>query len=127
MTPLVFVALALAGGLGAVARLVLDALVRSRVPATIPLGTAIINVSGSLVLGLLVGLVSAGTLPLAVQLIAGTGFLGGYTTFSTASVETVRLVQQRRVRAAVSYALGTLALALAGAALGLWLGSLTAR
>lgn len=127
MTPPLFVAIALAGGIGALARLVLDAVVRSRVPATVPLGTAIINVSGSLVLGLLVGLVTAETLPLEVQLVAGTGFLGGYTTFSTASVETVRLVQQGRVRAAASYALGTLVLSLAGAAFGLWLGSLIAR
>jgi CrcB protein len=58
-------------------------------------------------------------LPLEVQAIAGTGFLGGYTTFSTASVETVRLVQSGRPGTGLLNAVGTMVLALAGAAGGL--------
>ena len=49
----------------------------------------------------------------------GTGLLGGYTTFSTASVETVRLLQQRRYAASLGYGLGVLVLSVAAALLGL--------
>jgi CrcB protein len=54
----------------------------------------------------------------------GTGFLGGYTTFSTASVETVRILQERRWGAGIAVSLGTLVAAIALAGLGLWLGAL---
>jgi CrcB protein len=124
MTPLVFTLLAVAGGIGAAARLVLDGLVRSRIQTAFPAGTALINVSGSLLLGFLTGLTLAHALPEEWHLILGTGFLGGYTTFSTASYETVRLLQARRYRAGVANGLGTLLGAVLAAALGLWLGSL---
>lgn len=123
MTVLLFLALALAGGVGAGLRLLLDGLIRSRI-RSFPLGTVIINVTGSFLLGLLVGLVGAGALPREAQLVAGTGFLGGYTTFSTASFETVRLIQERRGVAALLNGLGTAVLATAAAGLGLVLGAL---
>jgi CrcB protein len=111
-----------AGGLGAVCRFVVDGVVRSRSGATFPLGTLVINISGSLVLGLVTGLTVAQLLPDAVRLVVGTGFLGGYTTFSTASFETVRLVQERRLPAALLYGLGTLVATTAVAGLGLVIG-----
>jgi CrcB protein len=113
--------LAGAGGLGAVARLVLDGAVRERSEVT-GLGTLLVNLSGSLLLGLVVGLGSASVLPQALRLVLGTGFLGGYTTFSTASVETVRLVRQRRFAAAGLHGLGMLVGSVALAALGLGIG-----
>jgi CrcB protein len=82
----------------------------------------VINVTGSFLLGLVTGLVLAHGLPAEWRAILGTGFLGGYTTFSTASYETVRLAQQRRYRAALFNGVGMLVLALAAAGLGLWLG-----
>jgi CrcB protein len=114
--------IAAAGGLGAVARLVLDGLVRSRIRVAYPVGTTLINLSGSLVLGLLTGLVLGGAAPESWRLVAGTGFLGGYTTFSTASVETVRLLQDRRWWAAVLNGLGMLVGCTVLAALGLLAG-----
>ena len=111
-----------AGGLGAVCRFVLDGAVRSRSGPAYPLGTAVINISGSLILGLLTGLTIAHLLPDTVRLVVGTGFLGGYTTFSTASFETVRLVQERRVPAALLYGLGTLLATTTVAGLGLLIG-----
>jgi CrcB protein len=112
---------ALAGGLGAVARLVLDGVVKARTGAGYPVGTTVINLSGSLLLGLVGGL--AGTLlPEPVRLVLGTGFLGGYTTFSTAAVETVRLAAERRPLAAWANGLGMLVAAVGLAGLGLWLG-----
>jgi fluoride exporter len=74
------------------------------------------------VLGFVTGLVLARAAPEAVRSVVGTGFLGGYTTFSTASFETVRLVETGRLRAAVGYGLGTLVATVGVAALGLWLG-----
>jgi CrcB protein len=111
-----------AGGLGAVCRFVVDGVVRSRSGAAFPLGTLVINISGSLVLGLVTGLTVAQLFPDAVRLVVGTGFLGGYTTFSTASFETVRLVQERRLPAALLYGLGTLVATTAVAGLGLVIG-----
>ncbi|MBN9187444.1 MAG: CrcB family protein, partial [Microbacterium sp.] len=78
----VVVALSVAGGVGAGCRFVVDGFVKGRVRAAFPVGTAIINVTGSFLLGLVTGLALAHTLPPEWRLILGTGFLGGYTTFS---------------------------------------------
>ncbi|MHA7263912.1 fluoride efflux transporter CrcB [Arthrobacter sp. TMN-37] len=112
------VALAAAGGLGAGARFLLDGMISSRVRSGFPLGTVLINVTGSFLLGLLAGLAASAVLPPSAVLVAGTGFLGGYTTFSTASVDTLRLLRAGRRTLALVSALGTLAGALGAAALG---------
>jgi CrcB protein len=91
---------ALAGSVGAAARFVVDGIIRAKVITRIPVGTIAINLSGSFVLGLLTGLVVFHHAPNEVALAAGTGLCGGFTTFSTASFETVRLVQQGELRAA---------------------------
>jgi len=112
-------AVALAGGIGAVCRMVLDGAIKAWTRVPYPLGTTVINVSGSLVLGFVTA-IGAGLGPWAVVL--GTGLLGGYTTFSTASYESVRLAQEGRWRAAVANGFGMLVAALVAAAIGLWLG-----
>lgn len=124
MNPLVVIALSVAGGLGAVTRLVFDGFLRSRVKIAYPLGTTVINVTGSLLLGLVTGLAITHALTPEWRLVLGTGFLGGYTTFSTASFETVRLAQEGRYAAALTNGLGMFVAALIAAAGGLWLGSL---
>lgn len=123
MTPLLFLALSAAGGVGAVARFALDSAVRSRVRSALPLGTIGINLSGSLALGLLTGFVTGHALPDALRIVVGTGFLGGYTTFSTASVETVRLVQAGRRGAALVSGPLVLVAGVALATVGLLVGS----
>lgn len=115
MTPLL---MAVAGGLGAGSRYSLDAWLRPRVSARLPWSTHLINLSGSLLLGLIVGLGADDTW----HTIAGTGFLGGYTTFSTASVESVHLALDRRYGAATVNAIGMLVLSIAAASLGYALG-----
>jgi CrcB protein len=124
MNPLVIIALSIAGGIGAVVRLVFDGFLRSRVTTPYPLGTTVINVTGSLLLGLITGLALTHGIPLEWRLILGTGFLGGYTTFSTASFETVRLAQQGRYGAALTNGLGMFLAAVLAAGAGLWLGTL---
>lgn len=124
MTPLAFLALALAGGIGATARFLLDGVIRAHSRGPMPWGTILINVSGSLVLGLLAGLAGGALLPDELFAITGAGFLGGYTTFSTASFETIGLLQERRWTLAAANGLGTLVVATGAAGLGLWVGSL---
>lgn len=111
--------LALAGSAGAVARFVVDGAVRTRCATAWPVGTLLINVTGSVLIGVLTGLVLFHGSPSALTTVAGTGFCGGYTTFSTASFETVRLLQQRRYVTAALSAAGGVLLPVAGAALGL--------
>lgn len=128
MTPtLTLLAVCAAGGVGAAARLALDGLIRGRLASTYPVATTIINLSGSLLLGLVTGLATDSLLPRTVQIVLGTGFLGGYTTFSTASFETVRLIEDRRPLAALANAIGALAAGTALAALGLLLGLAAGR
>jgi len=107
-----------AGGIGAALRLVLDGLIKARIRSSYPVGTTVINVTGSFLLGLLTGLAMSHAVPQRWQLVAGTGLLGGYTTFSTASFETVRLIEDRRYVAAACNGLGMLIVCTAAAALG---------
>jgi CrcB protein len=118
MTPALLLLLAVAGGVGSALRFLVDGMLREVVGTRLPWGTAVINVSGSFLLGLLTGLATHG-LPVEVLAVLGTGLLGGYTTFSTASVETVRLLQQRRYAASLLYGGGVLVLSVAAALLGL--------
>lgn len=124
MTPLLFAAMAAAGGAGACARFALDAAISRRVHTIFPWATFSINFSGSLALGLLTALAAGQLLNPAWALVLGTGFLGGYTTFSTASYETVRLLGEKRYAASLVNAVGVLAACTGAAALGWWLGSL---
>ncbi len=109
----------LAGATGALTRFLLDASIKRRWQTAFPWATVIINVTGSLLLGILAGLVLFGDQPSAWQTVVGTGFCGGYTTFSTASFEIVRLVQQNRRGLALLNATGSLVMSVAACAVGL--------
>jgi CrcB protein len=84
-----------------------------------PWGTLLINVSGSLILGLFLSAQSRLTGNPYARLIIATGILGAYTTFSTFVYETVRLVQHGDGLIAVTYVLASLGLGLAAAVLGI--------
>lgn len=113
---------AIAGGLGAVARFVLDQVVTRRTRAAYPVGTSVVNLAGSFLLGLVTGLAAGQLLSPSWQVVAGTGFLGGFTTFSAATVEVVRLANSGRRRVAAVHAVGLLFASLAAAGLGWVLG-----
>ncbi|MGC4806964.1 fluoride efflux transporter FluC [Micromonospora sp. DT233] len=124
----------LAGGLGALSRAGVDALVKpwwkrraSGPSRAFPASTFLINVSGAFVLGIVTGY-AAKNLAGAAQdfaTIAGVGFLGAYTTFSTEQWHTLGLLRRNAAVEAVNV-LGSLGASLALAALGLWLGNLLA-
>ncbi len=90
-----------------------------------PWGTLAINVAGSFLIGLLAVpflLSDRGAHPFAPLVV--TGVLGGFTTFSAFSLDTLRLIEGGRIGAAVYYVGGSVALSLGACALGLWLGRL---
>ena len=94
MSPAASAAFVAAGGGGAVARFLLDRAVVDRTRGVFPWGTLVINVTGSLLLGLITGLALHHGLSKSAKIVLGTGFCGAYTTFSTFSFETVRLIEE---------------------------------
>jgi CrcB protein len=109
----------LAGASGAVTRFLLDAWTKQRWQSPFPMATVVINITGSLLLGVLAGAVLFHDQPSTWQTVLGTGFCGGYTTFSTASFETVRLIQQGRRTLALLNAGISLVVSVAACAAGL--------
>ena len=110
--------------LGANARYWIGVWAKSQFPSPFPLGTFIVNVLGSLLLGVLVALsLKRGDLSQATLLLLGTGFMGSFTTFSTFSVETVQLMTNGNWQLALFNVAGSLILGLGG----VWIGSQVAR
>ncbi|QDU23245.1 fluoride efflux transporter CrcB [Urbifossiella limnaea] len=117
------VLLAVGGGAGANARFYLGRWVAEwqlrHGGVSFPWGTCVINVTGSALLGFLAAacLGSADPGRRAWYLLLGTGFCGGFTTFSTFSVEALDLIREERIGAAVVYVLGSVLAGLGAAAL----------
>ena len=118
MSPLLFLGAALAGGVGAVLRYLADLGIARFAGRRFPWGILLVNISGSFALGLVTT-----SLPDAAFLL-GAGLLGGYTTFSTAMLDTVALWREGERPASAFNAVGMLLLGMAAAGLGLALGSL---
>jgi CrcB protein len=117
-------AVALAAGVGAVARYVIDQIVQHRARGDFPYGTVIINLSGSLLLGFTTGLALHHGLPATPTVILGAGFAGGYTTLSTWAWETLALAEAGDLLEASLNTAGSFAAGLAVAAAGLGLAML---
>lgn len=120
-----WVLLAVAGGVGSVLRMWVGILIEKGPRPRIPVGTTVINVTGSFLLGLLTALALDHAGLADLKLIVGVGLLGGYTTFSTASVEIATLALSDRPPGgilAVLHGASMLVLAAAAGAFGLWLG-----
>ena len=97
-TVLVWVGVVVIGGIGSVLRFVIDRTVARRASRPFPFGTLAVNLSGAALLGFLGGL----ALNKEAALLAGTAFVGAYTTFSTWMLETQRLGEERQLRAALT-------------------------
>lgn len=119
MSVLVWLGVAGLGGVGALLRFFVDGIVASRVGRDIPLGTLIVNLSGTVTLGLLVGLGFTGDR----LVLAGTATIGSYTTFSTWMLETQRLAEDGELAVAVGNLLVSLGVGLGAAAIGRLIGA----
>ena len=117
MSPAAWVAFVVAGALGAPLRYLIDGAVGERTDGLVPRGILVVNVGGSFLFGLVTGLALHSGLGRTPRIVIGTGFCGAFTTFSTFTYETVRLLEEGRGRDAaanvgLSLVLGTVAAAL---------------
>lgn len=110
---------ALGGALGASTRYLLGMWIQTRVGSDFPWGTFVINVTGSFLIGLVLGLVNAGTLSAEARLFLAVGVLGGYTTFSSFSYETLELLGDGNIQAFLFNAIGQLVAGLLAVYLGI--------
>jgi CrcB protein len=118
LTP--YLAISAGGALGANARYLVASWATTQWGTQFPVGTLLINVSGSFVIGLYLTLATERfTGHPAVRLFVATGFLGGYTTFSTFSVEALRLIETGNAAAGISYMVASVVLSIVAAAIGM--------
>ena len=107
------------GGLGSMARYAISTATKGLMP--FPLGTLTVNVIGSFLMGLLVTFLIGKSFSESARLMLAVGFLGGFTTFSSFSLETLMLFEKGQTLAAASNVILNLALGLPAAALGVHL------
>jgi CrcB protein len=119
-----WVLVAVGAAAGAPLRYVIDTVVSERISGVFPLGTLVVNVSGSLVLGVITGLALYHGFTGAPKLVLGTGLIGAYTTYSTFTFETVSLFEDGEAWSAVRNILWSLVTAGAAATVGLALAAL---
>jgi CrcB protein len=117
-----FLVVAAGGFVGAPSRYLLDRAVTRRVNSDLPWGTFAINISGSFLLGFLTGLTLSHHLSDLGKALLGTGFCGAYTTFSTFTFETLRLLEDGRYFEAAANVVVSVLVGLAAATAGLALG-----
>lgn len=106
------------GFLGAICRYITVLYLKKRIPGNFPNGTLIVNLTGSFLLGVLLGINGKES----VTLFFGTGFMGAFTTFSTFKLETIQLLESKEKSSAFVYAFLTYFLGITLAYLGFVLG-----
>lgn len=119
---MVYLWVALGGAAGAAARYGVAQWAGSRWGWSLPWGTFAVNITGSLAIGLLMALLLGRSADPAYRFLLVTGFLGGYTTFSAFSLETLALIETRRFGEAALYVGGSVLLGLLGCFVGLVVG-----
>ncbi|MBY0120379.1 fluoride efflux transporter CrcB [Bacillus sp. S/N-304-OC-R1] len=112
--------ISIGGFIGAICRYKLSLLLNSKKSGTIPLGTLFVNLTGSFLLGLILGLDSSEN----AHLLFGTGFMGAFTTFSTFNLEAVKLLQSNAKQRAVFYILSTYIFGITLAFIGYYIGKI---
>ena len=122
-----YLLVAAGAAIGAPLRYLTDRAVQSRHGSAVPFGTLTVNVVGSLILGAVVAATMAHPAPTDLQTLLGTGFCGAFTTYSTFSYETVRLMQERAGRAAAISVALTLVAGVGAAAAGFALAAAVVR
>jgi fluoride exporter len=120
----VWFGIVIAGAIGAPTRFLLDGFVQDHTSGAFPWGTFVINMTGSIILGFITGLALYHAFPTTPKIILGTGFCGAYTTFSTWTFETIRLLEEGAVREALLNAGMSLIIGMGAAGAGLALAAL---
>ncbi len=122
MNPAILLAVALGGALGSLLRYFVAGAIQSAASSGFPWGIFVVNVSGGFVMGVIVEL---GALKLQmspeIRAFLTVGILGGYTTFSTFSLDSVLLIQRGAYLSAATYVAGSVALSILALFAGLWL------
>ena len=111
----------LGGAIGAAVRFLLGEFINKRWSKKLgkfPLGTWIINISGSFLLGVIAKLHLTNCIVDWVWYFVGVGFCGAYTTFSTFGYETIRLIEDKKNRLAIIYVFSSLVLGVVSASIG---------
>ncbi len=124
-----YVWVALGGALGSVARFAIATVLAERLAHSFPWLTLLVNATGSLAIGFLASLGARGVQALATDGARSfllVGILGGYTTFSAFSLQTLQLAQKGELVSALAYVALSLLFCLGGVALGYWLGAVVA-
>jgi CrcB protein len=117
------VLISLGGAAGAASRYVVDQWVWQRMPGAFPLGTLVVNMSGSLLLGFLFALaIERGVLPASVRGPLLVGFIGAYTTFSTLMLESWRLIEDGAVGLGLANLVGSMVIGMIVLVVGLQVG-----
>ena len=117
-----WLAVAVGGALGAMARYGVSSIIFNPSSQKFPWATMSVNVLGSFVMGMLfVIIVEKGALPAEMRSLLMVGFLGAFTTFSTFSLDALGLWQNGHLLLALVYALGTVVLCLAAISIAVWL------
>lgn len=124
MSTVGWLAFVVAAATGAVLRYLLDGIIADRTEGSFPWGTFVINVSGALLSGFLTGLALYHAFPATPKVVLVTGFCGAYTTFSTFTFETVRLIEESALTEAALNVGGSLLAGTFAAGVGLALASL---
>jgi CrcB protein len=118
-----YAAISIGAVLGANARFLLGGWIAERFGASFPLGTLVINVTGSFLIGLVLTITTDRLVPPWFRPLFAIGFLGSYTTFSTFSYETLALARDGALAEAAINVVGSVLIAL----IGVYLGALVAR
>lgn len=119
--PLVLIALG--GAAGAASRYLVDQWIAQRATGAFPWGTLLVNLSGSLVLGVLFALaIERGALPASIRAPILIGFIGAYTTFSTLMLESWRLIEDGALVLGLMNLVGSSVLGIVAVVAGLLLG-----
>lgn len=115
------IAVFIGGGIGSTARFLLAAVVQRSFPGIFPWGTLAVNIAGSLLLGVIAGLAARAIISAEWRLFLAVGLCGGFTTFSTLSLEVAELIRAAQYTTAVVYMALSLIAGIAAVAVGLWL------
>ena len=116
--------IAFGGALGTLIRYAMSTLNQRGILGSLPLGTLIVNVTGSFLIGLVWGLSERYAISPTLRLFLMVGVLGGYTTFSSFSLETLTLVRNSQYMMAMLNTVGAIVMGLAAVSVGYWLTTL---